>query len=407
MQFGLLGKKLGHSYSPQIHQKLGSFPYDLFEKQPEELGDFLKSGTFYGLNVTIPYKKDVIPYCSQLTPIAESLGSVNTLVRKPDGNLIGHNTDYYGFQSMVKRSGLALAGKKVLVLGSGGASVTVCAVLKELQAMPVVISRSGPNNYQNLSLHKDAAAIVNTTPVGMYPNTGTSPVNLDLFPNLEGVLDLIYNPSRTKLLMDAQQRGLVTENGLWMLVAQAKESAQWFLGKTIEDFEITRIYQKLKNQSENIVLIGMPGCGKSTVGNILAQKLNRKLADVDAEIVRRAGMSIPEIFRTQGEAAFRRLESDVLADLGKCSGLVIATGGGCVTKEENYEHLHQNGCIFWIQRPLEELPTEGRPLSVQTDLQDMYRIRKPMYEQFADRTVLNTGSPEETATQILQMEEHL
>lgn len=403
MQFGLLGKKLSHSYSPQIHQELGSFPYVLIEKQPEEVAGFLRSGTFDGLNVTIPYKKEIIPYCSELTPIAKTLGAVNTIVKRSDDSLIGHNTDYFGFQSMVIHSGLQVAGKKVLVLGSGGASVTVCAVLKAFSANPVVISRTGENNYENLSRHMDASAIINTTPVGMYPNTGVSPIDLNMFPNLEGVLDLIYNPSETKLLTDACERGLIAENGLWMLVSQAKESAQWFLGKAIDDTCIERIYKKLQLQSKNIILIGMPGCGKSTVGTLLAQKCNRNFVDTDAEIVKRAGKSIPEIFNDQGEEAFRQLESSVLEDFGKSSGLVIATGGGCVTRAENYRSLHQNGNLFWLQRPLTELSTEGRPLSIRTELETMYQVRKPMYEKFADYSVWNTASPEETVTLILQI----
>ena len=233
MRCGLLGKKLGHSYSPQIHKYLGNYSYDLFEKSPEELERFLSEGDFTGINVTIPYKKDVLPYCHELSDRAKKLGAVNTLVRRKDGTLIGHNTDYFGFQSMVKRSGLDVYSKKVLVLGSGGASATVVAVLREMKADVIVISRSGENNYANIANHRDASIIVNTTPVGMYPYVGISPVDLGVFPNLEGVLDIIYNPAKTQLLLDAEARGLIVENGLWMLVAQAKESAEWFCMKNI------------------------------------------------------------------------------------------------------------------------------------------------------------------------------
>ena len=248
---GLLGRKLGHSYSPAIHADLGDYSYRLFEKEPDELEDFLRNGGFDAINVTIPYKKDVIPFLDELSPTAKKLGAVNTIVRRPDGKLIGHNTDYYGFRSMLEKSALDCRNKKVLVLGSGGASVTICAVLEEAGALVTVISRTGDNNYQNLHLHQDAAVIVNTTPVGMYPNTNVSPLDLSLFPRLEGVLDIIYNPARTKLLLDAEARELVTMNGLWMLVAQAKEAAEWFTGEAIADNAIEAIHASLRRRMEN------------------------------------------------------------------------------------------------------------------------------------------------------------
>lgn len=399
MKCGLLGRKLGHSYSPQIHSQLAKYSYRLFEKEPEELEDFLKNGDFSGLNVTVPYKKVVIPYLDSLSPVAQQLGAVNTIVRKADGSLIGHNTDYFGFASMVGRSSLDVRGKKCLVLGSGGASNTATAVLAELGAKVIIISRTGENNYDNLYLHKDAAVIVNTTPVGMYPNTGVSPIDLELFPNLEGVLDVVYNPARTKLLLDAQAQGLTAMNGLWMLVAQAKESAEWFCGQSIPDARIEEIYRKLKSQMENIVLIGMPGCGKSTIGTMLG----RTMIDADTEIVSLAGKPIPEIFAQFGEEGFRDYETKVLEALGKQSGLTIATGGGCVTKDRNYPLLHQNGTIFWLKRDIEKLPTDGRPLSQATKLEEMYRIRKPMYEKFADHVIDNNGNPADTVKQILSV----
>ena len=398
---GLLGRKLGHSYSPQIHRQLADYRYELYEKEPEELKDFLQSGDFTGINVTIPYKKAVIPYCAELTHCAETLGAVNTLVRRKDGSLIGHNTDYYGFEAMVKRTKLNLQGKKVLVLGSGGASVTAVAVLNKLDAQPIVISRNGENNYENLDRHYDAAAIVNATPVGMYPNTDTAPLDLMPFTKLEGVLDLIYNPANTALLQQAQQRNLVTENGLYMLVAQAKESAQWFTGSPIPDDTIPKIHKLLSNQMQNLVLIGMPGSGKSTIGAILAKKLGRTFVDADAEIVKAAGRSIPEIFAQSGEEDFRAIESSVLSQLGKQSGLVIATGGGCVTRAENYKYLHQNGTIIWLQRELALLPTEGRPLSQSGNLLSMYQQRKPLYEAFSDIAVCNNKTAEDTVQTIL------
>lgn len=407
MNCGLLGRKLGHSYSPQIHSYLGNYPYQLFEKEPEQLEDFLKNGNFSGINVTIPYKKDVIPYLDELTPRAAALGAVNTIVRRADGTLLGHNTDYFGFLSMVHKSGVTVTGKKVLVLGSGGASNTAVAVLKELGADVIVISRSGENNYGNLQRHEDAAVIVNTTPVGMYPNTGISPVQLNQFPHLEGVLDVVYNPARTALLLEAESRGIPCMNGLWMLVAQAKEAAEYFTGTKIDDSRISQIHQILKSQMENIVLIGMPGCGKTTVGTMLSALLNRRFTDSDTEIEKAAGKPIPAIFADDGEEAFRQWETQVLSELGKQSGLVIATGGGCVTRQRNFPLLHQNGSLFWLRRDIHQLPKDGRPLSLKNDLSQMYAVRKPMYQAFADHILENNGAPEQTVQQIIAiLEEH-
>lgn len=404
MECGLLGRKLGHSYSPQIHALLGTYSYRLMELEPEAVGPFLKAGAFTGLNVTIPYKKTVIPYLDALSPEAKRLGAVNTILRR-EGRLIGHNTDYFGFRYLVEKSGLQVAGKKALVLGSGGASNTASAVLEELGARVVVISRTGENNYQNLSRHADAAVIVNATPVGMYPNTGVSPLDLGQFAELEGVLDAIYNPARTQILLDAERRGLTAVNGLWMLVAQAKESAQWFTGKPISDDVIAPIHRALRQQMENILLVGMPGCGKTTVGQQLAQELGKKFVDADQALEETTGRRITDILPSQGEAAFRALETQTLADLGKQSGLVIATGGGCVTREENYNLLHQNGTVFWLTRELNKLPTQGRPLS--RDLGQMYARREPMYRRFADAAVSNDGSVEQTVREIRRIWEEI
>lgn len=399
MKCGLLGRKLGHSYSPQIHALLGNYSYQLFEKEPEEIGDFLKNGDFTGLNVTIPYKKEVIPFLDELSPAAARLGAVNTIVRR-DGKLIGHNTDYFGFRWLVQESGLQVAGKKALVLGSGGASSTAAAVLQELGAKVTVISRSGENNYGNLDRHADAAVIANTTPVGMYPNTGKSALSLEGFPRLEGVLDAVYNPARTQILLDAERRGLAAVNGLWMLVAQAKESAEWFTGEEIPDSRIAKIHHALRLQMENIILIGMPGCGKTSVGQRLAQKLGKKFVDADESLEARVCRKITDIIPNDGEAAFREMESETLAELGKQSGLVIATGGGCVTQPQNYPLLHQNGTIFWLKRELDKLPTDGRPLSQKGTLGQMYEARMPLYLRFADAAISNDGSITETASAI-------
>lgn len=402
LRCGLLGKTLGHSYSPAIHRRLGDYSYVLFEKAEDELDGFLRSGDFDGLNVTIPYKKAVVPYCAALSPAARALGSVNTIVRRPDGTLYGDNTDLAGFLYMVKCSGVAVAGEKALVLGSGGASVTVVEALRQLGAREVVVvSRSGENNYENLSRHADAALIVNTTPVGMYPNNGKAALSLDGFPNLRGVLDVVYNPARTALILDAERRGIPCLSGLRMLVAQAKASAGQFTGTEIPDSRVEEIFRELSAETGNIVLVGMPGSGKSAVGRAVAEALGRPFLDADREIVRAAGMEIPEIFATQGEGAFRDLESRVLAELGKKSGCIIATGGGSVLREENYDSLHQNGTIFWIQRNLNVLPRDGRPLSRNADLAAMYEARKPRYERFADHAVNNDGPLADTVRQIL------
>ena len=401
MKCGLLGRKLGHSYSPQIHAQLADYSYELFEKEPGELEDFLRKGDFTGINVTVPYKKDVIPYLDEMTSRAKKLGAVNTIVRR-DGKLIGHNTDYFGFLTMVRSSGLEVKNKKVLVLGSGGASNTAVAVLEELGARVIVISRSGENSYENLHLHADAALLVNTTPVGMYPNTGASPVDLDLFPKLEGVLDVVYNPARTQILLDAEKRGLVAVNGLLMLVAQAKEAAEWFAGTEFSDETIPKIHSSLRRQMENIILIGMPGCGKSTIGKQLAQELGKEFVDADQALETHFGRPITEIIPQDGEAAFRAMETEILQMLGKRSGLIIATGGGCITQAHNYPLLHQNGTIFWLKRDLQKLPTNGRPLSQKNKLSELFKVRKPLYEAFADITIDNDGNAEQTIQQILE-----
>ncbi len=401
MNFGLLGRHLGHSFSPRIHSMLGSYPYSLFEIEPNDLERFITSGEYSGLNVTMPYKKSVIPYLDRLTPEAKKLGAVNTILRQTDGSLLGHNTDYFGFRSMLHRCKINVSGKKVLVLGSGGASNTVSAVLDTEGANVVIISRSGNNHYGNLDQHKDAAIIVNTTPVGMYPETGVSPISLDLFPHLEAVLDVIYNPFKTRLLIEAEKRGLITENGLWMLIAQAKEAAECFTGKAISDAVISQIYSRLTSELKNIIFIGMPGCGKTTIATHVAAALGMPMVDLDAAVINLAGKSIPEIFSEDGEEKFRKLETAVLEKYGKESGIVIATGGGSVTQPKNYFHLHQNGKIIWLTRALSKLPTDGRPLSQANKMEDMYAVRKPMYEYFSDYIVSNDRSIEETVQTVL------
>lgn len=414
MKCGLLGRKLGHSYSPKIHALLGCYSYSLFEKEPEELEIFLKTGDFTGINVTIPYKKAVIPYLDALSPVAKRLGAVNTIIRRPDGTLFGHNTDYYGFRSMLLHTGLSVCEKKVLVLGSGGASNTVVAVLEELGAEVIIVSRNGENSYSNLHLHSDASVIVNATPIGMFsetekefPHVESSPVDLDTFPHLEGVLDLVYNPARTRFIRDAENRGILHENGLWMLIAQAKEAAEYFTGRTLDDSLIFQIHKQISIQMQNLILIGMPGCGKSTIGRLLAEKTGREFIDIDSLVISHTGKSIPDIFAEYGVAVFRTLETDALKSAASLSGKVIATGGGCVTEAGNYPLLHQNGIIFWLQRDLRKLPTEGRPLSQVHSLENMYADRKSLYGRFADFAVDNNENPEEVIATILSILEEL
>ena len=405
---GLLGRTLGHSYSPAIHAQLGDYDYVLFEKEPEELEDFLLHGDFTGINVTIPYKKAVVPYCTKLSLAAQVLGSVNTIVRLPGGVLFGDNTDYDGFSSLVQLSGVDVRDKKALVLGSGGASVTVCTLLRNRGAQVVVISRSGEDNYENLHRHADAEIVVNTTPLGMYPHNGESPVDLQLFPDCRAVFDLIYNPARTALMLQAERLGIPAYGGLHMLVAQAESASRLFTGNLLPDKSessgrIAAIRDDLAGKMQNIALIGMPGCGKSTVAEALGAALGREVCDSDALIVELAGKSIPEIFAADGEDAFRRLETEAIAQLSKRSGIIIATGGGCVTREENYPLLHQNSTIIWLQRDLSALPTDGRPLSQSGKLEAMYSLRRPLYQRFADRTIDNNGPLEDTLAAIKEV----
>ena len=404
LKCGLLGEKLGHSYSPQIHSMLADYEYKLFEKSPEELEDFLKSGEFDGLNVTIPYKKSVMPYCAELSPTAAQIGSVNTIVRRSDGSLYGDNTDAFGFENLIVHNGIEVKGKKALVLGTGGASVTAQAVLKNLGASEVVvISRKGEDNYENIAKHADAEIIANTTPVGMYPNNGKAAVDLTQFPKLSGVLDVVYNPARTALLLQAEKLCIPCAGGLYMLVSQAKRSCELFTGNSIPDSEIDRIERVLSHQMQNIVIIGMPGSGKTAVSTMLAERLGRKIFDTDTIVSEKAGVTIPEIFATQGEAGFRKLETEATAEVGKLSGNIISTGGGVVTVADNYELLHQNGVIVWIERDTNKLARDGRPISLSSDLNELYAARLPLYERFADIKADNNGDINDTVNAIMEM----
>ncbi len=404
-QYGLLGRKLGHSYSPQIHAALGCPPecYTLYEKEADELDSFLREPEFDGINVTIPYKKAVIPYLSEMSDAARAIGSVNTIIRRADGTLYGDNTDFYGFDCTLAVTGIDPAGKKALVLGDGGAAPTVRAVLAGRGAKAVVtISRRGENNYENLSRHYDAEIIVNATPVGMYPDVGVSLVDLTKFPKLCGVLDLIYNPARTQLLLDAETLGIPCANGLFMLVAQAKRAEELFQNKPIGDGENARICAKMRAEQMNIALIGMPGVGKSSCGRALAELTGRTLVDLDAELVNQSGMPIPDYFAQYGEEGFRLLETKVLAEFSKQSGLILATGGGVVTRPENYPLLHQNSTIFFLRRDITGLATDGRPLSQSKGTVQLALERLPLYTRWADFAI-NCIDPQRNAQTILEV----
>ena len=400
--FGLLGEKLGHSFSPQIHRELGGYDYTLMEVRREDLPAFFEARDFQAINVTIPYKETVLPWMDTVSEEAEKIGSVNTVVKDPEGRLHGYNTDYYGFTRMVEKSGIDVRGRKCLVLGSGGASKTVRAVLKDLGAGGIVtVSRSGQDNYENIGRHADAGVIVNATPVGMYPGNGASPVDLGLFPKLEGVLDLIYNPAKTALLLDAEARGIPCQNGLYMLVAQAKKASELFRGVSIDEGETDRINALISEETANIVLIGMPGCGKTTVGTMLSEAEGRPFVDTDSMIEERTGCTCGDYLREHGEEGFRKLETEILRNAGKRTGCVIATGGGVVTRKENRDILRQNGVVFHLERPLVALSTDGyRPLSATPEkLAELWKERKPLYEKIRDYAVPN-GSAEEAVREI-------
>ena len=404
MRAGLIGEKLGHSFSPRIHAALADYSYDLVELEKSALGDFLQNGGYDAFNVTIPYKQAVIPYLAHISDEAARIGAVNTVVRREDGSLAGYNTDYAGFYDLVRSLDVELAGKKVVVLGSGGASRTAVAVAEDMRAREiVVISRSGENNYENIHRHADAEILINATPVGMYPGNGISPLSLDALPRLEAVFDAIYNPAKTRLLQDAAARGIRHANGLLMLVSQARRAVEIFLDKQIPDSEVTRIAQMIEKQTLNVVLVGMPGCGKSTLGKLLAAELGRPFVDLDEEIVKRAGCPIPQIFATEGEEGFRSLETKVVADVCRGSGLVIATGGGVVTRAENLPLLSQNGRVIFLDTPPEGLPTAGRPLSQSKTPETLYRERLPLYRKAADVVLPITRDVEENMKKLREI----
>lgn len=408
MLYGLLGKTLGHSFSPPIHAQLADYDYRLYEMEEEAIAAFIRRDDIGGLNVTIPYKKTVVPLCDSLSPAAERIGSVNTLVYGKDRRITGHNTDYAGLCWLLRYAGIDPCGKKVAVLGNGGVSRTVQVVLRDLGAAAVtVVSRTASDEtveYADTAAYADAELVVNTTPVGMYPHCPAAVLSLDVFPRCEAFVDMIYNPLRTAMMLEAEARGIRCCNGLPMLVAQAKVAAELFTDTPIADEKTEAVLRGLTTAQSNVVLVGMPGSGKSTVGKALAKKRGLRFVDLDEEIVRAAGCSIPDLFNKGGEALFRDWERRITAEQGMHGGAVIATGGGVVLDERNYAPLAQNGRILWITRSLDALATEGRPLSKdRATLATMYEARRPRYERFAEFTVSNDRPPNQTVKECLAL----
>ncbi|MDO4176013.1 MAG: shikimate kinase [Bacillota bacterium] len=390
--YGLIGHPLPHSFSKQVHEALGEYSFSLFDLTPEEMRAFVSARAFNGLLVTRPYKQDVIPMCDHLTSLAKAIGAVNTLYFH-EGWLVGHNTDYDGFLYTAQRSGIDFNGKIVLILGTGGTSRTVYKACVDKGAVAVLFaSRSAGDgkrvfNYDNLSaIAGQIEIIVNTTPVGTYPENLESVISLKDFPRCEAVVDVVYNPFRTALLLEAESLGLLTANGMPMIVAQAMAAAGRFLGKPGDYMEKTEeILKHLEGSMGNTVLIGMPGCGKTTAGEKLAKLTGRKFVDLDEEIVRETGMSIPELFDEFGETFFRKVETMVARKAGAEHGQIIATGGGIVLSDENYRALKQNGTFIWLTRPVDQLPTEGRPLSSNLSvIEKMAGERYELYRKWAD-----------------------
>lgn len=401
-KFGLLGATLSHSYSPLTHSKLGDYEYNLYEKSEEELDDFFANGDWQGINVTIPYKKTVIKYCDEISSIARIIGCVNTIVRRDDGSLYGDNTDAFGFELLLDSINADVAGSKAIVLGSGGASLTAVYVLRKLRARSVtIISRTGENNYKNLDRHYDADYIINATPVGMYPESDAAPLDLKPFRNLKAVVDMVYNPSRTNLVMQAEGLGIPCVGGMRMLVAQAAKSAEQFVGIETSVKKIKDISNSLMMEKMNVSIIGMPGSGKTRIGRNLSRKTGLPFVDTDEMIIQKTGRSSADIITEDGEAAFRKIECEIINEAGNMTGTIISTGGGCVTRNENYRHLHRNGLVVWVKRDLSLLVTKGRPLSETADLSHMYTIRRPMYEYFSDVSVHNDSTIAKVVDEII------
>ena len=404
MEYGLIGEKLPHSFSKEIHEKLAGYDYQLKELTPAQLPAFLEKRDFKGINVTIPYKQTVIPYLDELDDKAAAIGAVNTIVNR-EGKLYGYNTDYDGMVALIRHAGLSLEGKTVLILGTGGTSKTAMAVAKDLGAASVQrVSRTvkeGAISYEEAQ-RLPVQILINTTPSGMYPNLDGQPMDLSRFGWLEGVLDAVYNPLRTRLVLQARDNGARAQSGLYMLVAQAAAACELFVGESLPQGALSRVYRTIHGEKQNIVLTGMPGSGKSTVGRILAQEMGREFVDTDTEIIRLAKKPIADIFAQRGENGFRELEGQVIQQLSQRTGLVIATGGGAILRAENLRRLRQNGRIYFLDRPLEDIqPSDDRPLSRDREaLEQRYAERYPRYVAAADTGIPVRGSADTVAQAI-------
>ena len=404
MKFGLLGRTLGHSFSPRIHSALGNTNYELFEREPSQLQEFFAAPELQGINITIPYKVNAFEACDVVDPRAERIGCVNTMVRK-EGKWHGYNTDYDGFVFTLQHAGIDVAGKECIILGDGASSATVHVALEDLGAKNIVhLSRKTAPFYGDApNYYETAQIIINCTPIGMYPYNPANLIDITQFPKLEGVVDLIYNPRRTILLLQAEMMEIPHCDGLPFLVAQGVEAANLFQGESFGTKEIEQILRDMRREKENIILIGMPGVGKTTVGKALAEKMGHTCIDVDQELEKEIG-DISTYITEQGEPAFREKESEMIAKLGTQTGLVISTGGGCVTVPKNYAHLRQNGRLYQLTQPIENLSTSGRVLSSGglDRLRELEEIRTPMYESFAQCIVEHHRNARETIAAILE-----
>lgn len=406
MMYGCIGEHLPHSFSKEIHREIAGYEYELKELSPQELPAFLLAKDFRGINVTIPYKQAVIPFLDRVDGTALEIGAVNTVVNR-NGRLWGYNTDLEGLICLIRRTGLELRGRKVLILGTGGTSRTAAFAARQLGASAILkVSRSardGAVSYETaLREHADAEIILNTTPCGMFPGIHDQPLSLSAFSRLQGVADVIYNPLRTRLVLEARAMDLPAEGGLYMLVSQAVRASGLFLDTEYPADLTDRVYQTLLRRKENTVLIGMPGSGKSAVGTELSRRTGKPLADTDRLIEQHAGKTISEIFRDSGEEAFRDMESEVIRELSAEGGRILSTGGGAVLRPENVTALRQNGRLFWLDRDPEALcPTEDRPLAdTAAKIRELYRQREPIYRASADEIVSVRGTPADTAGEI-------
>lgn len=406
MKYGCIGEHLKHSFSKEIHNALADYEYEIREIPKDELVNFAEERNFSAINVTIPYKELIMPHMYFIDEHAKEIGAVNTVVNR-SGKLYGYNTDFYGMSMLIKHAGIEIKDKKVVILGTGGTSKTSLAVAKALGAKSIVrVSRSAREDaisYSTLyEVHSDADVIINTTPSGMFPNISDSPVDLTQFKKLSGVIDAVYNPLRTSLVLEAKKRGIAAEGGLYMLVAQAVKASEIFIDTKYSDTETERVFKKMMRDKENIVLIGMPASGKTTVGKILSEKYDRELIDTDSLIEKRAGKSVSDIFKENGEAEFRRLESEIIDEVSAKTGVIISTGGGAVLNGSNVTSLRKNGKLYFIDRPLESLlPTSDRPLaSTREDIEKRYAERYNIYTSAADARILADCDAECVADKI-------